>query len=284
MEWRRLKNIILILLVFVNVFLLVLVLSRQLEAEAYDRTAITQAVQALAGSGIEADPETLSSADSLTPIVFIRDTTREQVIAGALLGGTVNGGNLGGGITQYDNSNGEIIFRYGGEFSATFQKTQRWHTEEYFEFAVQLFQDMGLEAECLTSIPTVAGTDYVFCQCWNGSPLFSCIINLTYEYGYLKSMRGNLMVSGSVYQEAGTILTVPTALMRFLDGIQDSGDVCSSIRSLTAGYTVVQSFSSDVRMSPVWLVSTNTGQYFLDAITGELTRVEGETAALLAPD
>ena len=284
MEWPRLKNIILILLVFVNVFLLVLVLARQLEAEAYDRTAVTQAVQALADSGIAADPETLSKANGLTPIVFVRDTTREQVIAGALLGGTVNGGSLGGGITQYSNSDGEVIFRYGGEFSATFQQTQRWHTEEYFEFAVQLFQDMGLEAECLTSVPTVAGTDYVFCQCWNGSPLFSCIINISYEYGYLKSMRGTLMASNTVYQDSGTVLTVPTALMRFLDGIQDSGDVCSSIRSLKAGYTVVQSFSSDVRMSPVWLVSTNTGEYYLDAITGALTRVEGETAALLAPD
>lgn len=284
MEWPRLKNIILILLVFVNVFLLVLVLARQLEAEAYDRTAVLQAVQALADSGIEADPETLSSADSLPPIVFIRDTTREQVIAGALLGGTVSGGNLGGGITQYSNSDGEVIFRYGGEFSATFAETDRWRTEDCYNFACKLFEDMGLEAECLIGVPTAAGTDEVFCQCWEGSPLFSCIVTVSFEYGYLKSMRGTMMVSSTVYPESGTILTVPTALMRFLEGIQDNGDVCSSIRSLQAGYTVVQSFSSDVRMSPVWLVSTNTGEYYLDAITGELTRVEGETASLLAPD
>ena len=40
------------------------------------------------------------------------------------------------------------------------------------------------------------------------------------------------------------------------------------------GYLAEQSFSGSVSLSPVWLVRSNTAHYYLDAVTGELTRAE----------
>ena len=226
---------ILILLLFVNAFLFVLVMARRQEAAVYDRTALIQTVQALEGSGIQADTETLSPADNLSLITFTRDPDREEAMAAALLGTAVTQDNLGGGLTQYSSEAGTVSFRYG--------------------------------------------VDVSFRQVWEKSPLFSCTITFRYRGGSLESLSGTLLISDLITEEPAQTLSLPTGLMRFLDGILASGDVCSSIRSMTPGYFTIQSYTSDVRMTPMWLISTNAGDYFLDAVSGALTRVGTDTPA-----
>ena len=73
------------------------------------------------------------------------------------------------------------------------------------------------------------------------------------------------------------MLDLPTAMLRFLDGVTATGDVCSVIRSMEAGYrTSSQPLSGGVRLSAAWLVSTDTADYYLDAATGALTRISGQ--------
>jgi hypothetical protein len=68
-------------------------------------------------------------------------------------------------------------------------------------------------------------------------------------------------------------LDLPTALIRFMAAVRDSGDVCSSVTALRPGYRSAQTFGSVVQLTPVWLVSTNVSEYYLDGATGELTRL-----------
>ena len=72
---------------------------------------------------------------------------------------------------------------------------------------------------------------------------------------------------------AGDNLPVSTALMRFLSAVTESGDVCRSITTMTAGYLHSTSFTDPVRLSPVWFITTDTASYYLDAATGDLTRL-----------
>ncbi len=53
-------------------------------------------------------------------------------------------------------------------------------------------------------------------------------------------------------------------------GVLERGDLCSSVTALRAGYQLTQSFGADLHLTPVWLVSTNVGSYYLDGVTGEL--------------
>ena len=53
-----------------------------------------------------------------------------------------------------------------------------------------------------------------------------------------------------------------------------TGDVCSAIQSMEPGWRgTVQPLSGGVRLSPAWLVTTDTAQYYLDCATGALTRI-----------
>ena len=123
------------------------------------------------------------------------------------------------------------------------------------------------------------GEDVVlrFRQSWNGAPVFSCEVEFIYRDGYLTALRGTLLMAAEGTAEAGQTLTLPTALMRFSEGLGATGDVCSAIRAMEPGYRgTAQSLSGGARLTPVWLVTTDTANYYLDCVTGALTRVAGQ--------
>ena len=103
MEWRRLKNIIILILLLLNGFLLVLVGTRWGEAVKYDRAALDQTLEVLAGRGIQVDPDVLAPAESLPPLVIERDLEAEQKLAQALLGSEAQADNRGGGLYLYQS-------------------------------------------------------------------------------------------------------------------------------------------------------------------------------------
>jgi len=271
-EWHKVKNIIILMLALVNGFLLVLVTARQNEARRYERAAQTQAVQALANSGIAVDEGGLVAADHLDPVSIERDVEQEGRMVSALLDEKVAGDNWGGGLYRYQGITGEVSVRAGGEFSAKLYDHPRWQAPDPAAHAVGLLRQIEIEGERIafeqegdTSCVTVR-------QRWGGVPLFSSQLTFLYRDGMLQSIDGVLLIPGRVNRERRAILTLPTALLHFLDGVLETGDVCSAILSMEVGYRAIQSLSSAVRLSPVWFISSNTANYYLDAVTGELTR------------
>ncbi|MFG6352545.1 MAG: hypothetical protein K1W21_13260, partial [Oscillospiraceae bacterium] len=97
MEWRKLKNIIILILLLVNGFLLVLAASRWGEARQYARDALDGAAQVLEGSGIQVDPDAAVPADGLAPLTVERDLAWEAQMARALLGKDAQADNRGVG-------------------------------------------------------------------------------------------------------------------------------------------------------------------------------------------
>ncbi len=67
------------------------------------------------------------------------------------------------------------------------------------------------------------------------------------------------------------LISVPTALLRVLNGINDLGDLCNEITAMTPGYLLVSSADA-TRLIPMWCVTTDTGVYSLNALTGVLER------------
>ena len=274
MEWRKLKNLIILILLVVNGFLLVLVGSRWEESIRYERTALDQTVEVLRRSGIDVDLDAVSDGAGLTPITVERDLDREAQLARTLLGEEVQGDNRGGGLYLYQGALGEVSIRSGGELSAEFEPDDYWSAEHPERHAAALLKKLGVSAEPVGTAETDRQTSLRFRQSWNGTALFSCELELVYQEGRLCSLSGTLLMAEAGTAEAGQVLTLPTALMRFSEEITSTGDVCSAIQSMEAGYRgTAQSLSGGIRLTPVWLVSTNTAGYYLDCVTGTLTRL-----------
>ena len=101
METYRLKNIILVILLLLNVFLLLLVASRGYAQHRSAQNLIDQTVLFLQNSNVSIDPELLQGQDTAFTYSYERNMEEEQAFTAALLGTLVKQQDAGGGTQQY---------------------------------------------------------------------------------------------------------------------------------------------------------------------------------------
>lgn len=275
MEWRKVKNIIILVLLVVNGFLLAIVGSRWGEVRRYEQSALDQAALVLENNGIRVNQNGLGAADGLSVLTAERSVSAERELSEALLGGAASAQNQGGGLYSYRNDRGTVSFRSGGRIILRTEEDPFWQTDDPEALARRLFDSMGVSGR-VESVTLDNGSGTVtLCQLWENVPLFSCEVVFTFEEGRLTSMAGTVVPGEESGEEQASPMNLPTALLRFMEGVLERGDVCSAVESMEPGYRLTQSFSSVVRLEPVWLVSTNAADYYMNAVTGQISRLTG---------
>ena len=118
MERYRLKNIIILILVLVNAFLLAsLSMRKSAEQDAFRRTA-EELVELFAADGMTLDAYAISREAPPSGVALVRDPDLEAKAAAFLLGGSPAYADSGGGIYQYRTDAGTVLFRSSGGFEA----------------------------------------------------------------------------------------------------------------------------------------------------------------------
>ena len=273
MEWPKLKNIIIIMLSCVNIFLLVLVLHRQQESQRYSESAREDAITVLWNTcRIELDRTLLPEDTELVPMTVERDPALEQRQAAALLG------TLAGTPTdsmRYEGVKGSAQFYINGAFSAEFAEGAYPVGEAAPEdFALSLLERLEVEGEVLS-----AETDawprravVVLRQSWDGNPIFDCTATLLFQDGELREIQRDVSrrLVGTPQATAGTdCLDMVTLLLRFADYVKQNSRVCSEITGFTAGYAL-DAQSEPTQLVPTWYVTTDNGAYYWNAVTGDI--------------
>lgn len=272
MEWGKVKNIIILILLLVNGFLLILVGARRSEVRRYEQSALERSVQVLEENGIRMEPGAMAAGiTGVSPLTAERDIDAEARLVAALMGEEITGNHRGGGLYTYVSDRGQVSVRAGGEISLIASEDRYWLTDDPAAHAAALMEALPVAMEPVSA--DIAGGDgsVTYRQRWEGAPVFSCQVTLTYRDGRLTDLSGSLLAAERTAAESAELLTLPTVLMRFLDGILDSGDTCSAVHAVEPGYRVSQSFSGAVRLTSVWRISTDMTDYYLDGITGELS-------------
>lgn len=285
MEWSKIKNIILLILLTVNVILLVLVGKREYDSANYLESARLSAVAVLESGGIAVTAD-LPRESGLKPlqVSWERDEAIELAQASALLGQeTVCTDDSGGASVLYSGPGGTATFRIDGSGRFLVELNEGvWEAGE--EKAARQGQKclaaLGFDGELVSSdqkaqknsgsgqMETVLTLTYR--QRWEGSPVFSSKAVLTYINGSLRHIEGDRVSGTAAPAGEETILTVPTMLIRFLSEMDKNGYVCSQITGLTAGYEYVR-----MRLTPVWAITTdNKTTYYLNGMSGLLSQPE----------
>ena len=135
-----------------------------------------------------------------------------------------------------------------------------------------MMKKAGLTGEVVSRKENGGAITLTLRQTWQGLPVYFCQIALEYENGCLQSIAGQrLMGTPQPVSEKRELISVPTALLRVLNGINDLGDICNEITAMTPGYLLTVSADA-TRLIPMWYVTTDTGTYSLNALTGVLER------------
>ena len=274
MEWSKLKNIIILILLTANLFLLAMAGVQQRDSVQYQEQAVQDVLTVLERNGIAVAPEVIPEQMSLSCVTVQRDRELEADLARALLGDYAVS-DLGGGRYSYESSIGSAEFRSNGHFNITFPAGFGLanDVEEEAVHALSIAAGIGLSGTVAEQFRTVdGGTGVVLYQTWKGIPVYSCRITLEYRDGALWSISGQrLMGEPQLAGSQDELLSIPTVLMRVLNGINDLGDICSEITQLTPGYQMSNP-AEGTRMEQVWYIATDTGAYQLNAVTGILER------------
>lgn len=271
MEWSKVKNIIILMLLVVNVLLLGQSAEQQRQHRKYQEEALEGAVEVLRRQGYTVETSAMHEAQEMFSLSVERDKGGEELLAQALLG-TVSRTEEGVRVV-YRGEGGSSWFRSDGSFSVTLQSQQyKLNGEDAPTHAKKLLTEAGLPCEVVNLEELGEGRIKVTVrQTWEGAPIFSCTTKLTYLDGTLTEVEGIRLVGTPVREADGRkIMDLPTALIRFMAEMRGGGHVFTRIERMTAGY---QSVSSGRRMGlrPVWEVDTDVDIRLLDGLSGALS-------------
>lgn len=274
MRWARIKNIIILLLVIVNGFLLTLVGIRAWRTEQGQRETRERMVEILAKNGIEFLPEEVPGELELAP--WQVNTERPGPTQAAALVGEISESEASASGTTYVGERGTVTFSADGGVEASFLPGGRSAGRE------RITADVTEMLNAL-EIPSAQETDrredddavtVTVTQLWEGAPVFGQTLTFFWQGGEFIYLSGRYLRGSGELAGGGRSITAPTALTRFLTALNDGGYVCSQITDLYAGY--IPSGGETVSLAPAWFIETDVWprQFAVDGLTGTVTAAE----------
>ena len=271
MEWSKIKTIILLMLVGVNVCLLLLIGLRVGRGVLYEDETRQAVVQVLERGGITFELEQVPKDIDLPTLTVIRDRGSEASISRLLLGDVTQTGESEVRPT-YSGAEGTAEFSLNGSFTITFTQG-RWQCQpgqSLDDTSMTCLEQMGFQSTLEQSVTQGNTTILTYFQTWDDAPVFSCRVTLTWDGQTLSAIEGSRLAGEVESSGTQSLLSTPTVLMRFLASVSEGGSVCSRIEAMTPGYLTVGS-SRSVQLTPVWRILTDTGAYYVDAVSGTVT-------------
>ena len=239
MEWPRIKTIVLAILLITNIGLLSFVVQREYQGRQMQQEARENAIQFLRNSGIEVEL------------------------------------SWGAEAFRYYNEKGYLQFHRDGAIKGEFVEGEfPIQDPESMDYSQEILRLLEFEGEVIASTGTAGEesvTTVVVRQSWKGAPLFRQELTLSYKNGCLMQVEGRRLNGEPALDTSREPISIPTALFQFYHGVTALGDVCSRIDSITEGYlNSLPNGAGPSALVPVWSVSTDTGAYLLDTLTGQL--------------
>lgn len=282
MEGTKIKNIVIIILLLLNGFLLALVGGRWAQDTQSHDAARDSAIQVIRDSGITVEDTAVPREISLSGLQAARDLSRENALAAKLLGSGMTVEARGGDVYRYESERGWLQFHSTGEFLAEFEPgIFALGEEETAQHGARLLAALDFEALVLEQTPR----SVTFRQTVNGAPVLGCQVTLNYQDGSLVSITDGLRVPGQPHPGGEeSSVSVATALMRLYNGLNELGDIYNRIDNIDPAYTLSVNLSGPAQLTPIWYVKTDTGAYQLDTRTGRVSRASGYSGAAVLAD
>lgn len=269
MDRCLLKNIIIIILTLANLFLLGSLGLRQTAALSARERTEEQLVSLFAADGIDLDQDLISWRTPPASLSLTRDPVREREAAVFLLGESTVLSSEDGGASRYTAPRGAAQFRPNGGFDA----------------AGSLSGETGGLELCRSFCRRFSYGEPVFTLDEEGSgsgsaafhlgklPVYNCTVTFTLDRGSLLTVSGTLLpLEGTAVEEDRTPLSASAALTAFQQVRRESYAVVSAVTDLSLCYELQSAAaSSTASLLPAWRITTDTGEYYVNCITGAVT-------------
>lgn len=265
MERSSLKNIVILTLALVNLFLLGSFFLRRSEEQSARIRTEEGLTTLFAADGVSLDPDKIPNDTPPAGKALNRDTKAERGLAVFVLGSHVTVSDEGGGIYTYTSDQGQGFFHSGGNFDIT----------------GRLAAD-GVEAFCRSFCKTYGYGDLkdssnetdrslTAVQYYSGYPVVNATVTFLIENGCLISVSGTYISGSQLVSEENSSMTAVTALSKFLRYRREDGAVVSAVKDVYLCYQIQNTPTASMELSPAWCIVTDTVCYYVNCISGTVS-------------
>jgi len=263
-ETYRLKNIVIVLLVFVNIFLLILTASNYALRRAAKQKLVDQTVSLLAASGISVDAEEISDLTLPDTLTLSRDESRELSLVRYVLG-NVKRTDEGGGVYYYQNENGSATFRNNGSFEIGIRSSQNTSPLSFANDFCKEYGYSDISVATRSGWTTITATSEA-----KGISIYNCSLTMRFSGQHLSGISGYYVSSSSAESSAGDGISAVNALVSMLDYCTREGTICNAITDMSVGYILQSTASTPLALVPVWKISSDSYTYYVNSSDGSV--------------
>lgn len=272
MSVSKLKSVIILILAAMNLFLLALVIPARMPGYLQNQQAQAQLQTLFETYQLTLDLSTLPKSQPLTSVNVSYDSAAALTAATALLGQTVLvEEDPALYYNTYTSVNGTFRFYRSGLCSAALTGFEA--VSDPAGHAKALLNRMGLDICAITSVEVAPGAFLVTAtQALGEIPLDPGQIELIYNDYCLTELSGTLYLGTLSRPTAQTSIDCGEALIAFLGSRDALGWVANQVDAVEQCYTHAGTASAaTVRLDPAWKITTDTGAFLVNGITGAVT-------------
>ncbi len=276
MDKSRIKNLIIIVLLLVNVFLAGIVISDSAQSRAYASASDESLMEALKNSGITLADRSLLNAGTVPSCSVSRDLSREKRQVSSVIG-SVQQQDQGGNIVMYYGNDGQACFRGTGDFEILMENATVPVGDDPARTSENFLKKIGIDIDADTAqvkYSSSGASCTVTAMClFEGRPIVNCLVTLNYSDTNLLLVSGTRPLTDASESASGSEMDAATAVMRLIAMLDDSGYLCSSITDVGHCYKMDVSASGTGTLTPLWRFSTDIGDFYINGITGKTETV-----------
>ncbi|MCI9264930.1 MAG: hypothetical protein HFF06_10195 [Oscillospiraceae bacterium] len=271
MRWSKIKNIIILLLILVNGFLLAQVSLRSLRSRQARLETRERTVAILERNDVAFLPQEVPGELELTGRRVTLSPPGEAEAA-ALVGPALGQETLGA-RTTYRGPLGAVTLSSSGEVEVLFSDAARPAGSDRAAQGLELLSPLGIQARLSDWEESDDGAVFRYIQLWNGVPIPEWSAVLSWGAQGLERLTVRRLAGVEELLPAQETLDAATALIRLLDELnRGEGYVCSQISDIYPGYLV--SGTGTLTLTPAWFIETDTWRFAVDGHTGAVSATE----------
>ena len=273
MSVSRIKSIVIAALVLVNAFFLTIIIINAYADAMDERQAIENICTIFQSNGIEIIPESVKTAGAIMAMRTSREVELEANIANALLGQVDMKDQ--GFIYLYENAErGTAEFHSGGDFEIRLYEGIITYADDPVKTVRGLLKNMKLDASVSTISDAPDNETITVVNKYKGTSILNCTIDFIFNGNSLRIVRGRYVTGIEPAVDGAEISLMGTALLKFLAALKNGDIAYERITGVQPGYwySDVSSFGEGA-ITPIWFVTTDSGQYIIDSALGEIRAV-----------
>lgn len=270
MDTSKIKNLLIIILLLLNAFLLAAVCMDRAESRQSREETANELRKVLSSNGITAAAGLDFFPETPSRQTLIRDAEAELDKVEGILGKCAVQ-DLGGNIYYYSSEDGQASFRGTGELDILFdgdEMTFRGKPEKAVE---KLLKGAGIDTDGDSAAVTYTeeGGRVELCCLWDGCPIYNARLSVDFSQDFLLMVSGSRPFDRQLSSSDEGVMDCASVVLRFVEIVRSDGYICSRLEDIQAGYIMSVTVSGECSLVPVWRFKTDTGTLYINAVSGK---------------